>query len=263
MTDDVSLIPLNRLEEEIATASYVNSQISSLNTTLTNQINLKQNILTAGDNISIANNVISSSDNPDNLTINKDSNDKIQAIGVYEKNTNAIKYDWIGTIAQYNEQNIATTHPDWVCYITDDGGLYFEDRITYLEELIEAKFQRTYPVGSIFLTVNNSSPEDLLEFGKWRKVSEGKCIWGANTVHHAGESIEAGIPNFKLHIGYTGTEGNANPNGGAESGGRNFPRYSDGEDKEIDLSSVSSVYKDNFDTVQPPAFCVNIWQRYE
>ena len=29
-------------------------------------------------------------------------------------------YDWIGTLAEYNSQNIATLHPQWICYITDD-----------------------------------------------------------------------------------------------------------------------------------------------
>ena len=29
-------------------------------------------------------------------------------------------YDWVGTLAEYNSQRIATIHPQWVCYITDD-----------------------------------------------------------------------------------------------------------------------------------------------
>ena len=29
-------------------------------------------------------------------------------------------YDWIGTLAEYTSQSVATIHPDWVCYITDD-----------------------------------------------------------------------------------------------------------------------------------------------
>lgn len=34
-------------------------------------------------------------------------------------------YDWIGTQQEYNDQNIASLHPEWVCYITDDveGGV--------------------------------------------------------------------------------------------------------------------------------------------
>lgn len=34
--------------------------------------------------------------------------------------TNPI-YDWVGTLAEYTAQNIATTHPGWLCYITDDN----------------------------------------------------------------------------------------------------------------------------------------------
>ena len=30
-------------------------------------------------------------------------------------------YNWIGTLQEYNTQNIATLHPDWVCLITDDN----------------------------------------------------------------------------------------------------------------------------------------------
>ena len=33
--------------------------------------------------------------------------------------TNPI-YDWVGTLAEYQAQDIETNHPDWVCYITDD-----------------------------------------------------------------------------------------------------------------------------------------------
>lgn len=30
------------------------------------------------------------------------------------------KYDWIGTQAEYVAQDVATNHPNWVCFITDD-----------------------------------------------------------------------------------------------------------------------------------------------
>lgn len=60
---------------------------------------------TAGDGIDITSNVIS-------------------ATGVKNKNTAAGAtnpvYDWVGTLAEYEAQAVATNHPDWVCYITDD-----------------------------------------------------------------------------------------------------------------------------------------------
>lgn len=264
MTEDVSLIPLNRLEEEIPTKSYVDNTISTNVQTLEGQINQKQNILTAGNNITISNNnVISSTDNPDNLTITKTAQDKIQAVGVIEKNTSSIKFDWIGTAQQYENGNIATLHPDWLCYITNDGVVYYEDKLTEIEEQIEARFQKCYPVGSLYLSLNPSNPAFLFGFGTWIKVSEGRVLQGTDSSHSAGDVANAAIPNFKLNIGYTGTESDGNPNGGGESGGRMYPRFSDGINKSIDLSTVSSVYQDNCDTVQPPAFFCNIWQRIE
>lgn len=61
--------------------------------------------------------------NPDEVTINLNSSDKLQALGTINKNlssdTSAI-YNWIGTLEEYNTQNVETLHPEWVCYITDD-----------------------------------------------------------------------------------------------------------------------------------------------
>lgn len=57
----------------------------------------------------------------DNSTINTNSNSQLQAIGVIEKNAGAVKYDWVGTLAQWNAGRTAGTIPDtWICYITDD-----------------------------------------------------------------------------------------------------------------------------------------------
>lgn len=33
-------------------------------------------------------------------------------------------YDWIGTLEEYEEQQVATSHPDWVCFILDDTKQY-------------------------------------------------------------------------------------------------------------------------------------------
>lgn len=60
----------------------------------------------------------------DNSTITKNSNDLLQAVATINKNTatgatNTV-YDWVGTTAEYNAQDIENQHPEWVCYITDD-----------------------------------------------------------------------------------------------------------------------------------------------
>jgi hypothetical protein len=60
----------------------------------------------------------------DNSTITKNSDDELQAVATINHNSAAGAvnpvYDWIGTLAEYQAQDIETNHPDWVCYITDD-----------------------------------------------------------------------------------------------------------------------------------------------
>lgn len=60
----------------------------------------------------------------DNSTITLNNSNKLQTVATINANntvgaTNPI-YDWVGTLAEYQTQNIETLHPDWVCYITDD-----------------------------------------------------------------------------------------------------------------------------------------------
>lgn len=64
---------------------------------------------------------ITSAPNTDNVTINTNTSNELQAIGVIEKNTGAVKHDWVGTLAQWTAGRTAGTIPDtWICYITDD-----------------------------------------------------------------------------------------------------------------------------------------------
>ena len=60
----------------------------------------------------------------DGDTVSFNGNASLQANGVMNKNTavGATEkiYDWVGTLAEYTAQSVATNHPDWVCFITDD-----------------------------------------------------------------------------------------------------------------------------------------------
>ena len=77
--------------------------------------------------------------NIDNLTITENASQEIQAVATVNANsaagaTNPI-YDWVGTMAEYEAQSVATTHPDWVCYITDDIGGNATDMAQLAEDL--------------------------------------------------------------------------------------------------------------------------------
>lgn len=78
----------------------------------------------SGDTIALDAGGGGSIDAIDNLTITKNGDDEIQAVATVNANTatgatNPV-YDWVGTLAEYNTQDIENQHPDWICYITDD-----------------------------------------------------------------------------------------------------------------------------------------------
>lgn len=43
-----------------------------------------------------------------------------RVVGVIEKNKGDVKYDWVGTLEDYVNQQVAELHPEWVCLILDD-----------------------------------------------------------------------------------------------------------------------------------------------
>ena len=121
-----------------------------------------------------------------------------------------------------------------------------------------------YPVGSIYIGTQNSCPLSTLIAGsQWQIVGNGRALWGGNG-SNANTTIEAGLPNitgtFKDngHAGalaatgaFTGTkDGTGSNNGWAGDGGT----YT------FNASRSNSIYgKSN--TVQPPAYIVNVWRR--
>lgn len=42
--------------------------------------------------------------------------------GGIDMNTGDKLYDWVGTLAEYKEQDIENQHPEYLCFITDDEG---------------------------------------------------------------------------------------------------------------------------------------------
>lgn len=105
--------------------------------------------------------------NLDNVTIDKNSSDQLQAIGTKNKNiasgATANIYDWVGTLAEYNAQNIATTHPEWLCFITDD----VNPDTTYTKAEADALFVRK--TGNYSEEANgqkNWTNQVLIKYGK-------------------------------------------------------------------------------------------------
>lgn len=129
-----------------------------------------------------------------------------------------------------------------------------------------------YPVGSIYIGTQSTCPlATLISGSTWELVSAGRVLQGSDSGHNAGTTIEAGLPNISGGLGYlisttnqdisrqyngalcwdgyNNSAGTINVNGGAG----NF-------DLKLDASQSNSIYG-NSNTVQPPAYVVNIWRR--
>ena len=128
-----------------------------------------------------------------------------------------------------------------------------------LSSNVLSNLQTVYPIGSLYIGVNDNCPIANL-FGTWEKVAEGLCLQGATGSQVAGETVEAGLPNItgqiatgKKHLA-TGAFYYANLTLAGDDGS--------GADEVVnfDASRSNSIYG-NSDTVQPPAYLVNIWKR--
>ncbi len=119
-----------------------------------------------------------------------------------------------------------------------------------------------YPIGSIYIGIQDTCPIQDLGIGKWALISTGRVLQGSDDNHNAGTTIEAGLPNITGTAGMYWTERNY---GGAlyldtsiRGSERNDPHgnYNLG----FDASRSNPIYGRS-NTVQPPAYVVNIWQR--
>jgi hypothetical protein len=120
-----------------------------------------------------------------------------------------------------------------------------------------------YPVGAIYIGTMNVCPLSAL-FGTWEKVSSGKVLQSADENHLPGTTIDAGLPNITGIIPNV-WKVNETPSGAFsidKDGLSNAAALGTSVSKDIklDASDSNSIYG-NSDTVQPPAFVVNIWKR--
>lgn len=132
--------------------------------------------------------------------------------------------------------------------------------------LISDLLDKVYPVGSVYMSIQNTSPASFLG-GTWTQIGANYALWTATS--GAGSSISAGLPNITGNFSPASNIGigdGANMNGafyvyGSKnkawlgSGGSNS-WYAVG----IDASRSSSIYG-NSTTVQPPAYKVYAWRR--
>ena len=240
----------------------------------------KQDSLVSGTNIKTLNgesilgsgNMDVGSDN-DNLSITKNSSDKIQTIGVINQNSTstAIK-TWTGTKAQYDA--IATKDNNTLYNITDDDTAVVYQAYTksetdeHISIALNNVLSALYPIGSIYIGTQSTCPlENLISGSTWEKVSGDKALQTSSSHYAANTTIAAGLPNITGYSHGNCNIGNPNDNGGAIRTfklstqafyGTNTSQYADSF--EFDASRSNPIYGNSL-TVQPPAYVVNVWRR--
>lgn len=119
-----------------------------------------------------------------------------------------------------------------------------------------------YPIGSIYIGIQDNCPIQQLGIGTWVLISSGRVIQGSDEEHKAGTTVEAGLPNITGTAGMYWTERNYSgaffPDTNVLGGERNDPHGN--TNLRFDASHSNPIYG-AADTVQPPAYIVNIWQR--
>lgn len=121
-----------------------------------------------------------------------------------------------------------------------------------------------YPVGAIYIGTQATCPmSELMTGTTWEIVATNRALWGGNGTN-GDTTINAGLPNITgMFGGFNGvtasgafTTQNRTDDGNRCDGGS----YRWGNRTYLDASRSNSIYGAS-NTVQPPAYVVNIWRR--
>ena len=127
-----------------------------------------------------------------------------------------------------------------------------------------------YPIGSIYLTLNEHGSPASIFGGTWEKLPEGKALWTASS--GAGNTIAAGLPNITGYLSGTmqyygstsgafrweGSNGKTDYDGDTATTGRY--KFDANEGAKHWKSTAGGIYG-NSETVQPPAYKVYAYKR--
>lgn len=129
-----------------------------------------------------------------------------------------------------------------------------------------------YPVGIVVSVISSDSPP-FMNYGTWEQVGQGRVLWGADSSHTAGTTIEAGLPNITGAINPTITTGGVRfaleeSNGALYSMYNQYGNYlsnlsyagSGASRIGLDASRSNSIYGSST-TVQPPSLVVIFYKR--
>lgn len=188
----------------------------------------------------------------DDSTIKVDTDtNKLYAVAVKDSRDETLATNvksWTGTKEQYDA--VTTKSEDTIYYVEETAGTEY-----VTEQMLENTLTAIYPIGSLYIGTQSSCPmSGLIKNSVWTLVGTGRSLWcGSGT--NGGTLIEAGLPDHQHTVSAYG-----HPNSGNTS-----YFYPESGNQLITLTSswasASNPIYGNSDTVQPPAYVVNVWRR--
>ena len=119
-----------------------------------------------------------------------------------------------------------------------------------------------YPVGSVYIGTQNTCPMGAF-FGTWTLVATNRALWGGNGTN-GNTTINAGLPNITGKFWNGGREAGASgafyTSAASTNQNRDYSGDQGAKTFNFDASRSSSIYGAS-NTVQPPAYRVNVWRR--
>lgn len=151
---------------------------------------------------------------------------------------------------------------------------HIEDGIEAVENSIQPKIDTSisailaalYPVGSIYIGTQSTCPlATLISGSQWQLVAQDRALWGGDG-SNAHRWIAAGLPNITGEVAIQSPWTSASENGALKTTTQSGSFVS-GQTSQtwtnrlyFDASRSNSIYG-NSNTVQPPAYVVNVWRR--
>lgn len=144
------------------------------------------------------------------------------------------------------------------------------EKTCYINDYEVATFNRVYPVGSIYMNINDTDPNELFGIGTWEQI-EGRFLLGASENHIAGTTggkekvrLNAAIGSYSNLINTIGFVGDT----ASAYQSNNWPTYvvTGGNTSAENRGNHSTIVteKDVNDrdvTIMPPFLTVYIWKR--
>lgn len=137
-----------------------------------------------------------------------------------------------------------------------------------IKEILAAQREEDLARIKFWVSDDPTSPASFIG-GTWERI-EDCTIWGASSLHPAGTTVEAGLPNIEGSFALLGQNGAFVRSGYAtecfELGSSTNVCVPQGQTETSTGSTVFKASRSNpiygaSDTVQPPAYCLYLWRR--